>query len=231
MQDCNCRPRPGQASTVTPVPEDRPTEGADRLTTAAPSLSAAVPVSDRTTGGGPAVAPPLGSPTPPPVPPTSAGGFLDAILETKSELFRGSREILRDSYIPSRSAPPGTADPRRRRGPRPGPPRRCALEPAPLRKDRDREDRRGLPGRPRHSATRRAREPHRVRLRELRQHRHALQPPAEHRQHLREDGDRPHPHRLVARPGPSGDASADRRERGHRHPRPRRDRPTGRPER
>ncbi|HLM69897.1 MAG TPA: AAA family ATPase, partial [Thermoplasmata archaeon] len=48
------------------------------------------------------MAPPLGSPTPPPVPPTSAGGFLDAILETKSELFRGSREILRDSYIPSR---------------------------------------------------------------------------------------------------------------------------------
>ncbi len=36
-------------------------------------------------------------------PPTSsAGEFLDEILQRKSELFRGSREVLRDSYVPSR---------------------------------------------------------------------------------------------------------------------------------
>ncbi len=37
-----------------------------------------------------------------PPPPTSAGEFLDEILQRKSELFRGSREVLRDSYVPSR---------------------------------------------------------------------------------------------------------------------------------
>lgn len=35
-------------------------------------------------------------------PPSSAGEFLDEILQRKSELFRGSREVLRDSYVPSR---------------------------------------------------------------------------------------------------------------------------------
>jgi cell division control protein 6 len=37
------------------------------------------------------------------VPPSSsAGEFLDEILARKSQLFRGSREVLRDSYVPSR---------------------------------------------------------------------------------------------------------------------------------
>jgi archaeal cell division control protein 6 len=63
---------------------------------------AVAPVSDRPAGGGPAPAPLLGSSAPPPALPTSAGGFIDAILETKSELYRGSREILRDSYVPAR---------------------------------------------------------------------------------------------------------------------------------
>jgi cell division control protein 6 len=102
MRTCNCRPRPGQASTVTPIPEDRPTDHVDRSATAAPSLSGAVPANEHAKGGGPAVAPSLGNSTLPPVAPTSAAGFLDSILETKSELFRGSREVLRDSYIPSR---------------------------------------------------------------------------------------------------------------------------------
>lgn len=40
--------------------------------------------------------------TPPSLPKSTASQFFDAILETKGELFKGSREILRDSYIPSR---------------------------------------------------------------------------------------------------------------------------------
>ena len=31
-----------------------------------------------------------------------AGAFLDALLQSKSELFRGSRDVLRDSYVPPR---------------------------------------------------------------------------------------------------------------------------------
>jgi len=47
-------------------------------------------------------------PTPPPAgapaasPPSSAAEFLDEILLSKSDLFRGSREVLRDSHVPSR---------------------------------------------------------------------------------------------------------------------------------
>jgi archaeal cell division control protein 6 len=41
------------------------------------------------------------SPGPNP-PASSAGEFLDTILQEKSQLFRGSREVLRDSYVPSR---------------------------------------------------------------------------------------------------------------------------------
>ncbi|MGP8075518.1 MAG: AAA family ATPase, partial [Thermoplasmata archaeon] len=45
-------------------------------------------------------------PAPPPSAPgnpaSSTGGLLDSIFSSKSELFRGSREVLRDSYIPSR---------------------------------------------------------------------------------------------------------------------------------
>lgn len=66
--------------------------------------TAVTPVGDRPSGGGPVVAPTVGAAAPPPgaPPPTSAGEFLDSILQNKSELYRGSREVLRDSYIPSR---------------------------------------------------------------------------------------------------------------------------------
>jgi archaeal cell division control protein 6 len=46
--------------------------------------------------------PETGAPPPPVGTPSSAGEFLDSILTAKSELFRASREVLRDSYVPSR---------------------------------------------------------------------------------------------------------------------------------
>ncbi len=58
-------------------------------------------VNDRRPGGGLAEAP-TGSSTPPPGNSGSAGAFLDALLQSRSELFRGSREVLRDSYVPPR---------------------------------------------------------------------------------------------------------------------------------
>jgi archaeal cell division control protein 6 len=60
------------------------------------------PVGDRRPAGGSTATPSTGSPTPPTGTSSSAGEFLDAILQAKSELFRGSREVLRDSYVPSR---------------------------------------------------------------------------------------------------------------------------------
>ncbi|HTT14831.1 MAG TPA: AAA family ATPase [Thermoplasmata archaeon] len=59
-------------------------------------------MADRPSGGGPVGAAPVPTPTPAPGAPSSAGEFLDSILSTKSDLFRGSREVLRDSYVPSR---------------------------------------------------------------------------------------------------------------------------------
>jgi len=61
---------------------------------------AVAPVGDRRPGG--AAANPSGSAVPPPGSGGSAGALLDAILQSPSELFRGSREVLRDSYVPAR---------------------------------------------------------------------------------------------------------------------------------
>jgi archaeal cell division control protein 6 len=66
------------------------------------SHPAVAPVGDRPSGGGPAGAPTTSASAPPPGAPTSAGEFLDALLSAKSDLFRGSREVLRDAYVPSR---------------------------------------------------------------------------------------------------------------------------------
>ena len=61
---------------------------------------AVAPVSDRRPGAG------GGAPPSPPVAAPgsggSAGALLDAILQSPSDLFRGSREVLRDSYVPAR---------------------------------------------------------------------------------------------------------------------------------
>ncbi|MGP8078663.1 MAG: Cdc6/Cdc18 family protein [Thermoplasmata archaeon] len=59
---------------------------------------AATPVGDRRTAV--VSAAPSSAPSPPTA--SSAAEFLDEILQSKSELFRGSREVLRDSHIPSR---------------------------------------------------------------------------------------------------------------------------------
>ncbi|MGI0071957.1 MAG: Cdc6/Cdc18 family protein [Thermoplasmata archaeon] len=61
---------------------------------------AVTPVSDRPPGGGAAPDPSYGAAPPPPG--TSTAEFLDSFLQTKSELFRESREVLRDSYVPAR---------------------------------------------------------------------------------------------------------------------------------
>ncbi|MGI0130730.1 MAG: Cdc6/Cdc18 family protein, partial [Thermoplasmata archaeon] len=61
---------------------------------------AVTPVSDRPPSGGNASEPTYGSPPPPPG--TSTAEFLDSFLLAKSELFRESREVLRDSYVPAR---------------------------------------------------------------------------------------------------------------------------------
>ena len=87
---------------MSPAPEDRPAEAPERPAIVAATNPAVAPVSDRKPGGVPAAASSAGSAAAPPGPPSSAGEFLDSILQTKSELFRGSREVLRDSYVPSR---------------------------------------------------------------------------------------------------------------------------------
>ena len=57
-------------------------------------------VGDRRPGGG--AANPGGQAASPPGSGGGSGALLDAILQTPSELFRGSREVLRDSYVPAR---------------------------------------------------------------------------------------------------------------------------------
>lgn len=87
---------------MSPAPEDRPAEAPERPEHNEASHPAVAPVGDLSSSGGPIGATPLTAPAPPPGTPSSAGEFLDSILQNKSELFRGSRDVLRDSYIPSR---------------------------------------------------------------------------------------------------------------------------------
>jgi cell division control protein 6 len=61
---------------------------------------AVAPVSDRRPGG--AALASQGSSAAPSGTGGGAGAFLDALLQAKSELFRASREVLRDSYVPAR---------------------------------------------------------------------------------------------------------------------------------
>ena len=85
---------------MPPAPEDRPAELPARPELSETTATAVAPVGDRRPGG--SADAPTGS-----TPPTGggsggAGALLDAILQSKSELFRGSREVLRDSYVPPR---------------------------------------------------------------------------------------------------------------------------------
>jgi cell division control protein 6 len=75
----------------------------DPLKTTTATTPAATPIGDRRPGAdGAGGSVPTPASSAPGTPPPSAGGILDAILTSKSELFRGSREVLRDSYVPSR---------------------------------------------------------------------------------------------------------------------------------
>ncbi len=87
---------------MPPSPEDRPAETPERPEIAQALNPAAAPVNDRRPAGGSATSPSGGTAPAPPGTPSSEGEFLDSILQSKSELYRGSREVLRDSYIPSR---------------------------------------------------------------------------------------------------------------------------------
>jgi len=85
---------------VPPATEDRPAETPDRLEPNKAHNGAVTPVSDRPPAGGPAPVPSYGTAAPPTG--TSTSEFLDSFLQSKSELFRESREVLRDSYVPAR---------------------------------------------------------------------------------------------------------------------------------
>jgi archaeal cell division control protein 6 len=84
---------------VPPATEDRTTETSDRLEPHRATTGTVTPVSDRPPGGG-GTEPSYGNSPPPPG--TSTTEFLDSFLLNKSELFRESREVLRDSYVPAR---------------------------------------------------------------------------------------------------------------------------------
>jgi archaeal cell division control protein 6 len=87
---------------VSPAPEDRPEEVPDRPEATHATTPAVAPVGDRPPAGGSVNATTSDRAPPPAGTPSSASEFLDSILQTKSELFRASREVLRDSYVPSR---------------------------------------------------------------------------------------------------------------------------------
>jgi len=87
---------------VSTAPEDRPEEVPERPEATRATTMAVAPVGDRRPVGGTVSATTPENAPPPAGTPSSAGEFLDSILLTKSELFRASREVLRDSYIPSR---------------------------------------------------------------------------------------------------------------------------------
>ncbi len=87
---------------MPPPGDDRPAESPDSSELSRAHPGTVTPVSDRPAGGGAAPEPTRGSAAPPAGSPGSTAEFLDSILQTKSELFRESREVLRDSYVPAR---------------------------------------------------------------------------------------------------------------------------------
>ncbi len=87
---------------MPPASDDRPAEAPPRSETSREAHGPVAPVSDRPAGGGGAAEPAYAPASPPPATPTSTAEFLDSFLQTKSELFRENREVLRDSYVPAR---------------------------------------------------------------------------------------------------------------------------------
>jgi archaeal cell division control protein 6 len=87
---------------VPNFPEDSPVEPPEDSGKAHAANPAVGSVGDRRPVGEPVGTSPSGSASSPTGSSSSASEFLDAILQTKSELFRASREVLRDSYVPNR---------------------------------------------------------------------------------------------------------------------------------
>jgi archaeal cell division control protein 6 len=87
---------------VPPAPEDRPAETSGRPESTYATNPAVAPVGDRRPAGGSVGTSPTGGTPSPAGNPGPAGEYLDSLLQTKSELFRASKEVLRDSYVPSR---------------------------------------------------------------------------------------------------------------------------------
>ncbi|MGC2290274.1 MAG: AAA family ATPase, partial [Thermoplasmata archaeon] len=77
---------------------DEPDDSRPRVAGNLPATPAADP---GLIGGSPPVIPTITSASPPSLP-TTPSGIFDAALSNPSELFRGSREILQDSFVPSR---------------------------------------------------------------------------------------------------------------------------------
>ncbi len=87
---------------MPPAPEDRPAETSERSDPAYATNPAVAPVGDRRPVGGGASPANAAAPPPSAGNPSSAGEYLDSLLQAKSELFRTTKEVLRDSYVPSR---------------------------------------------------------------------------------------------------------------------------------
>ncbi len=87
---------------MPPAPEDRPAETSERSDPAYATNPAVAPVGDRRPVGGGASTANAAAPPPSAGNPSSAGEYLDSLLQAKSELFRTTKEVLRDSYVPSR---------------------------------------------------------------------------------------------------------------------------------
>ncbi len=83
-------------------PEETPADAPDSSGSTNAANPAVAPVGDRRPTGESVGASAPGGTSSPVGNPSSAGELLDSILQSKSDLFRGSREVLRDTYVPNR---------------------------------------------------------------------------------------------------------------------------------
>jgi archaeal cell division control protein 6 len=87
---------------VPNFPEETPAETPDDSGRTNAANPAVAPVGDRHPVGESVGASVSGNAPSPTGNPSAAGELLDSILQSKSDLFRGSREVLRDTYVPNR---------------------------------------------------------------------------------------------------------------------------------
>lgn len=76
-----------------------PSDGGPAEPVASPLEAASEPRASVATGGNPPL--PGGAP-PPPHPPSTAADVFDAVLRNVTDLYRGNREVLRESHVPPR---------------------------------------------------------------------------------------------------------------------------------